>query len=158
MLRYRISLFVICACLFSFSPGFAERVPLSPEKLQKESTHIVEGKVLGVYSRVAESMFYGKGTLVTKYVVEIEVETVVDGEDVKQGDVVYVRAWGLKKRGTEGLAPGPSGHFTIPKENDRIRVYAARGEYRATGQTDRGMTAVYPNGISVLEEGQKASE
>ena len=57
-----------------------------------------------------------------------------------------------------GLAPGPSGHFTIPEEGDRVRVYAAQGEYRATGQSDAGMTAVYPNGFEVLADEKPARE
>ena len=156
----RIMLLTLCfspLVLTFHSPVFAERAPLSPEKLKKEATHIVEGKVLGTYSRVDESTLYGAGTLVTRYVVEIEVSLVIDAEGIEPGDIIYVRAWKLKKRGTAGLTPGPSGHFTIPEKGDQIRVYAAQGKYLATGQEDEGMTAVYPNGFEVLEEGETES-
>lgn len=151
----------LCFCVtasFMTAPAFAERAPLSPEKLKKEATHIVEGKVLGTYSRVEESMLYGAGTLVTRYVVEIQVGLVEDAAGIKPGDIIYVRAWRLKKRGAAGLTPGPGGHFTIPEEGDQIRAYAVKGKYRATGQDDRGMTAVYPNGFEVLEEAENGGE
>jgi hypothetical protein len=141
-----------CAWLCAMSLSHAERVPLSPKELQRESTHIFQGEVLGVYSRVVDSTLYGEGTRVTKYVIEIRVDSVTDGHDMKPGDIAYVRAWKLKQRGAAGLSPGPSGHFAIPKEGQRIRVHAARGRYRPTGQEDRGMTAVYPNGFEVLPE------
>jgi hypothetical protein len=157
----RFMFVTLCSCLpimMLDAPAFAERAPLSPEKLKQEATHIVEGKVLGTYSRVDESMLYGAGTLVTRYVVEIEVGLVEDGEGIKPGDIIYVRAWTLKKRGAAGLTPGPSGHFTIPEEGDQIRAYAVKGKYGATGQDDRGMTAVYPNGFLMLDKEENAGE
>lgn len=151
MYPHRILFAALCVCFLSLSSVFAERAPLSPEKLQKESTHIFEGKVLGVYSRTADSNLYGVGTLVTRYVVEIEVDAVEKGQEIHPTHIVYVRAWKLKRRGATGLVPGPSGHFTIPEEGDQVRVHAAQGHYGPMGQDDRGMSAVYPNGFTVLK-------
>lgn len=152
-MRYRLLLTTAsCAWLCAISLSHAERVPLSPKELQRESTHVFQGEVLGVYSRVVDSTLYGEGTRVTQYVIEIRVDSVTNGQDMKPGDIAYVRAWKLKERGAAGLAPGPSGHFALPQEGQHVRVHAARGRYRPTGQDDRGMTAVYPNGFGLLEQ------
>lgn len=155
MIDCRIPFTVFFVVTLGLASASAERAPLSPEQLKQESTHIFEGEVLGVYSREAKSALYGKGTLLTRYIIEIEVDKVVEGKDVEPKDVVYVRAWRLKRRGAAGLVPGPSGHFLIPEKGDTVRVYAAQGRYRPTGQTDRGMTVVYPNGMSQLENDGK---
>ena len=60
----------------------AERVPLSPEELKDEATHIVTGVVKAVYSREVETTSYGKGTLETHYLLEIEVGGVEKGGGV----------------------------------------------------------------------------
>jgi len=129
----------------------AERVPLSPEDQKKESTHIVTGVVKAIYSREVETTLYGKGTLETHYVLEIEVQGVEKGTGLEKGDIVYARCWRLKKRGEEGLVPGPSGHFGIPKEGEKVRAFVAKGKYGATGQSDNGYSVVYPNGIENLK-------
>src|SRR5262249_11916059 len=112
----------------------AERVPLSPEELNAEATHIVTGVVKAIYSREVETTLYGKGTLETHYLLEIEVRGVEKGGGVGKGDLVYARCWRLKKHGASGALPGPSGHFNIPNEGDQVRAFLARGKYGATGQ------------------------
>jgi hypothetical protein len=129
----------------------AERVPLSPEEQKAESTHIVTGVVQAIYSREVETTRYGKGTLETHYLLEIEVRGVDKGSGIDKGDLVYARCWRLKKRGASGPIPGPSGHFDLPKEGDQVRAFLAKGKYGATGQADSGSTLVYPNGIEKLK-------
>ena len=73
------------------------------------------------------------------------------GDGIKKGDIVYARCWRLKKHGASGARPGPSGHFGIPKEGERVRAFLARGKYSPTGQTDNGWAVVYPNGIESLK-------
>jgi hypothetical protein len=138
------------ALLVSARAG-AERVPLDTEGLQRESTHIVAGQVKGVYSRDAESTLYGRGTIVTRYIVEIEIKDIEKGDVLKKGDLVYARCWSLKKRGEFGNRPGPSSHSPIPREGNLIRAYLARGKYSPTGQEDNGYAVVYPNGIELLQ-------
>jgi hypothetical protein len=132
-------------------PAAAERVPLRPEDKRAESTHIVTGMVRGVYSRDKETGSYGPGTVETQFVIEIEIKTVEKGAGLKAGDLVYARSWRLKKRGTFGNRPGPSGHFFIPQEGDAVRAYLARGHYPPTGQGDNGYAVVYPNGLDKIE-------
>jgi hypothetical protein len=129
----------------------AERVPLSPEELKAEATHIVTGVVKAIYSREVETTSYGKGTLETHYLLEIEVGGVEKGSGVRKGDIVYARCWRLKKHGASGPVPGPSGHFGIPKEGEQVRAFLAKGKYGPTGQADNGSTVVYPNGIEKLK-------
>jgi hypothetical protein len=132
--------------------GGAERVPLDAEGLQRESTHVVTGQVKGVYSRDTDSTLYGRGTIVTRYIVEIEISQIEKGDGLKKGDLVYARCWSLKKRGEFSNRPGPSSHSPIPKEGDLIRAYLAHGKYSATGQEDNGYAIVYPNGIELLQK------
>ena len=129
----------------------AERVPLSPEQQKAEATHIVTGIVKAIYSREVETVLYGKGTLVTHYLLEIEVHSVEKGGGIEKGDIVYARCWRLKKHGASGLVPGPSGHFDIPKEGEQLRAFLAKGKYGPTGQADNGSAVVYPNGIEKLK-------
>jgi hypothetical protein len=128
----------------------AERAPLGPDQLKAEATHVVTGTVKAIYAKDAESDLYGKGTVETRYLLEIEVAGVEKGAGLEKGDIVYARCWRLKKRGATGLVPGPSGHFEIPAEGARVRVYLAKGKYSPTGQTDNGWAVVYPNGVETL--------
>jgi hypothetical protein len=128
-----------------------ERPALPPEALNAEATHIVTGGVKAVYSKEVETTLYGKGTVETHYLVEIEVSTVEKGKGFDKGDLVYARCWRLKKRGENGNVPGPSGHSEIPKEGEQVRAFLARGKYSPTGQTDNGTALVFPNGIEKLK-------
>jgi hypothetical protein len=62
----------------------AERVPLSPEQQKAEATHIVKGVVKAVYSREVQTMLYGKGTVETHYLLEIEVQGVEKGAGIEK--------------------------------------------------------------------------
>jgi hypothetical protein len=140
------ALFVLTATMAQ-----AERPALSPEEQKAEATHIVTGVVKAVYSREVETALYGKGTLETHYLLEIEVRGVEKGGGIEKGDIVYARCWRLKKHGESGLAPGPSGHSDIPKEGEQVRAFLSKGKYDPTGQADNGSTLVYPNGIEKLK-------
>jgi hypothetical protein len=146
-MRYRVlssCLVLVCSTL-----AHAEKVPLSPEELKKESTHIVTGVVKAKYGRDVDSKLYGPGTIVTQFVLEIEIDAVEKGADLKAKDIVYARCWRLKKHGALGLVPGPSGH-RIPEDNAKVRVFLARGKYPATSQDDRGFALLLPNGAETL--------
>lgn len=154
----RLFLFCFVGFAVTTSIGLAERAPLSPEGLDRESTHRIEGRVLGVYSRDVASNLYGPGTIVTEMVVEIEVTRIVKGDRLENRDVIYARCWDLKQRGAAGLTPGPSGHFSVPKAGDVVQAYLARGTYGPTGQNDQGFAVVYPNGIEVVKAAAEAQK
>jgi hypothetical protein len=147
----RISGSTTALLLFAGSLAWAERVPLSPEDKKAEATHILTGVVKAVYSREAETTRYGKGTLETHYLIEIEVRGVDKGAGIGKGDLVYARCWRLKKHGADGARPGPSGHWAIPQEGEQVRAFLAKGKYGPTGQGDNGWAVVYPNGIEGLK-------
>jgi hypothetical protein len=138
------------AVLLVLAAARAERVPLSPEQQKAEATHIVTGTVKTIYAKDVESGLYGKATVETRYLLEIEVLGVEKGAGLEKGDIVYARCWRLKKHGAAGPTPGPSGHFGIPGEGAAVRAYLAKGKYAATGQSDNGWAVVYPNGIEAL--------
>jgi hypothetical protein len=129
----------------------SERPALSPEDQKAEATHIVTGAVQAVYSRDVETALYGKGTLETHFLLEIEVRGVEKGNGIAKGDIVYARCWRLKKHGASGPVPGPSGHSDIPSAGEQVRAFLAKGKYAPTGQTDNGLTLVFPNGIEKLK-------
>ncbi len=147
-------LVALAVALLAVLPAAAERPPLDAAGLDAESTHVLTGTVKAVYSRDVQSNLYGAGTVETQSVLEIEVEAVEKGDGVKPRDVVYARCWQLKKRGVDGLRPGPSGHF-VPAEGARVRAYLARGKYPPTGQNDNGLAVVYPNGIELSPQPKK---
>jgi hypothetical protein len=148
----RIAAIVLILIVLNSSFVYGERPLLSTDQLKKESTHIVTGTVKGVYQRDADSNLQGKGTVVTQYLVEIEVDTVEKGDKLEKSDLVYARCWRIKKHGDAGVVPGPSGHAEIPKPGDDVRAFLAKGTYSATSQSDRGTAVVYPNGIEKLKK------
>src|SRR5262245_40597616 len=88
---------ILMLALFIPAQGMAERVPLSPEGLKAEATHVVTGRVKAVYSLDKLTALYGEGTIETEYLSVIEVETVEKGVGLKPGDLVYARSWKVKK-------------------------------------------------------------
>ena len=128
--------------------ALAELRDRTPKELSEESTNIVTGRVLAIYARDVETELYGKGTIETKSVVEIEVEGVEKGDGIKDKDVIYVRCWHLKKRGALER-PGPVGH-DIPETGDKVRAYLVRGGMSHGEKKDTGLAAVEPNGLIAL--------
>jgi hypothetical protein len=126
----------IVACVAVVAAGLwaAAEVPRqTPEQLQKNSSHIVTGEVLAVYSYDDKD-----GDMVTaRHVAEIKVDAVEKGEGLAAGQVVYVRLWTVKKR-PEGWV-GASGH-SVPKPGDVVRAHVTRGE-------DGRLDALLPNGV-----------
>jgi hypothetical protein len=129
--------------------ALAELRDRTPKELSEGSTNIVTGRVLAIYARDVETELYGKGTVETMSVVEIEVEGVEKGDGIKDKDVIYVRCWQLKKRGALKKRPGPVGH-DIPKEGDKVRAYIVRGGMSPTQKKDSGFAALEPNGFVAL--------
>ena len=145
-MKWWIGSFIVAFVFVSFA--LAELRPQTPKELAGGATNIVTGRVLAVYSRDVETERYGKGTIETKSVVEIEVGGVEKGDGIKEKDVIYVRCWHLKKRGALER-PGPVGH-DIPKTGERVRAYLLRGGLSPTEKPDAGLAAVEPNGLAPL--------
>ena len=147
----------VALALLSASVSLAERVPLSPEQLGKEATHVVVGEVTRVFKTERTSNALGRGTIEDYFAVEIVIEKVEKNPTLAGGDVawdkvaaqqlredgtVYARCFSVKKAPIIPL-PGPSGHSGRPAPGQRVRVYLQRD---AKG----GYDVVYPNGFEAL--------
>jgi hypothetical protein len=102
-------------------------------ELEKMATHIVTGKVTGVYASESDA---DKG--VTHYLLEIEVFSVRKGEGPKDEEVLYARCWKRRERSEDPTVS--NGQAKIPAASDRVQVYLKRGK-------DGGYDVLEPNGI-----------
>jgi hypothetical protein len=146
MCKRVVLLTVVATLCLALLPLRAERVPLSKEELKAEATHVVVGKVLGIYGRDVATQLYGEGTVETHFVVDLAVESVEKGGKVESGDRVYAHCWRLKKVGAAGNRPGPSGH-SIPADGEKVRAYLVAG--------GGGYAVVYQNGFETLDRAGK---
>ena len=122
--------------------ALAERAPED----RRQATHVVVGKVEGVYVRKVD------GTL--HYVVEIAIEKIEKGDGLKVGEMFYVRCyqwdpdWPKGKRLSEEeqkrLALRGAAYDSIPKEGERVQVYAKHGWGHFAG--------IYPNWYDVIKD------
>lgn len=119
--------------------------PRSPEKLKKDASHIVSGKVLDVTSKVQKSTVErAKGIHRDRvFTIKLLVKEVAKGTGVKAGDQIEVVAWQPKTRIPP--LPGPQGHSSIPKKGDTVTIFL-------TGGMGMVFAPILPNGI-VVEDG-----
>lgn len=117
----------------------AEVPLLTPDELQQDAKQIVTGKVQRVYTTEKK---LDKSYVDTLYAVEVVVSAVEKGEDIAADQVIFVKAWQMKKR-ARGWA-GPSGQDLIPKPGQVVKLYLTGGN----GSYD----ALSPNGIRALKK------
>ncbi len=134
--------FACATLLFAVSAPRLDRPPLPPEALAEEATHIVVGVVEARFSRERVSDALGKGTLEDYFAFEVHIEKAEKGEGLKAGELVYARAFEVKKAG-EPNASGSSGHRPLPAPGDRVRVYLQKDKRG-------GFDVVYMNGFEIL--------
>jgi hypothetical protein len=111
----------------------ADEPPLRQGQLEAKATHIVVGKVKGVYASQRE-----KERGVTDYVIEIEVGRATKGEGPKEGEVLYMRCWKRDKKSDDPKVS--NGQSRIPPVSQRVLAYLKRGR-------DGGYDILEPNGI-----------
>jgi hypothetical protein len=126
----------------------AEKVDLPPAGLRKVSTHIVVGKVLGIYERQRRA---GKW-MVTHYLAEVKVSAVEKG-DAKAGELVYVRYWHRRWLARNAPPPSTNGHRGLPKEGETLRIYLARNAYDGFthDNKDGGFNVIGANGFERID-------
>lgn len=117
----------------------AEVPLLTPDVLQRDAKHIVTGKVQRVYTTEKQ---VDKSYVDTLYAVEVVVSAVEKGEGIAADQVIFAKAWQMKKR-ARGWA-GPSGQDFIPKPGQVVKLYLTgdNGSY----------DALSPNGIHALKQ------
>jgi hypothetical protein len=137
---------IICATLLAvFVPPADTLAERAPEE-RGEATHVIVGTVEGVYVREE------RGT--RHYLVEIAVEKVEKGEGFKPGQTFYVgcylwnRDYYKGKKLTEEeqkqLALRGSPYAGVPKEGERVRVYAKHDAVYANGRQGK-YTGIFPD-------------
>jgi hypothetical protein len=127
---------------------FAERAPEERSK----ATHVVLGTVAGVYAREETDTRY--------YLVEVAIEKVEKGEGFKPGATFYVGCYlqipdyykGRKL--TEGqrrqLTFGAGAYSGVPKEGERVRVFAKHDAVYANGRPGK-YSGIYPDWYEVVK-------
>lgn len=131
--------------------SWADKAPLSPEKLQKEASHIVSGKILEVTAKVQKSNVE-KGIGLHRdrvFTIKIRVRSISKGAGVKAGDQIDVLAWQPSTR--IPLHPGLQGHELINSQKRR------RCDIPSTEKKRRGIRASFAK-WDCSEEGWGLSE
>jgi hypothetical protein len=101
----------------------------SPTRVKEvdTATHIVEGQVTGVYRATTTK---GPEHVDTEFVIELTVEKLAKGDEIKTGTVLYARGWQSAKRpegfvGSRGQAeiPNVGAHGDFYLRKDKIGRY-----------------------------------
>ena len=127
------------------------KAPLSPEKLKKQSSHIVTGTVLEVSSTTRKSeVETGIGIHVDRiYTIRLKVKTLSKGTGIEADDEIEIVAWRPERR--IPLQPGLQGHESIPKKGDSVTVYVK-------GKKGKAYEPILPNGIKIEKAKEKEKE
>ena len=123
----------------------ADKPSSSPAELRATATHVVVGKVVGVYGRIETEGDWKY----TRYLAEIRVSDCEKGGRIDSGDLVYARYWRRQWVGEGNAPPDTSGHGGIPRANDTVRVSLARNAYDGftNDNNDGGYNVIGPNGF-----------
>ena len=111
----------------------AAKAPMSQTELEKESDHIVSGKVISVTARVQKSRVERALGIHrdTVYTIKLKVISISKGMGVKLGQEILIAAWKPSTRIPP--LPGLQGHQSIPKRGDGVRMYLLKNKkLRAT--------------------------
>jgi hypothetical protein len=147
MRRHWISSAALLIALGLAAEAFAERRP----EERSEATHVILGTVAGVYVREKGDTRY--------YLVEIAIEAVEKGEGFKPGGTFYVRCYlwtpdyykgkKLTPEEKKQLAFRGAAYGGVPKEGERVRVYAKHQAMYADGRPGR-YDGIYPDWYEVV--------
>jgi hypothetical protein len=114
--------------------------PLGKEELKQSATHIVVGEVKRVYT--SEKAGDRAGFTDRVYAIEVAPSAIEKGEGLKEGRLIYARAWTPDKRPFGWV--GGQGQNIIPEAGKRVRMYLREGK-------DGGLDLVEPNGVEVVK-------
>jgi len=127
----------------------AAKVPMSQKELEKESNHIVSGKVISVTVKVQKSKIErALGLHRDKvYTIKLKVASVSKGAGVKVGQEILIGAWQPSTRIPP--VPGLQGHEPIPKKGDTVKIYLLKNK------KVKACEPLLPNGIEVTKKAKK---
>lgn len=116
--------------------------------MRKKATHVIVGKVVGVFER-SETVGDWK---YTRYVAEIRVDESEKGDGVDKGSLVYARYWRRRWIGQGRVPLSTSGHRGLPGEGETPRIYLARNAYDGFSRDnmDGGFNVIGANGFEKL--------
>jgi hypothetical protein len=128
------------ASLLSATLAFGVKVD-GPGEAEAKSTHILNGTVSGVYSRIARDATHE----VTYSIAEVKVDSVEKGEGFAPGQVIYVRyIASMRWISKDPMPPGPGPHSNIPKQGESRRIFLAKN-------TDGTLDVFYVGGFKNVE-------
>src|SRR5262249_2903614 len=139
---------LISACL-STRGLRAEKVDMTAEELRDTATHVIVGKVTGIYERKEDAGDWKY----TKYVAEVQIEKSEKGEVLRAGEMAYARYWRRQYAGKEKFPPpSTNGHRGLPAAGQKLRIYLARNAYDGFSQDNRdgGLNVIGANGFDAL--------
>ena len=127
----------------------AAKVPMSPKELEKESSHIVSGKVISVTTKVQKSTVERALGLHRDrvYTIKLKVVSVSKGTGVKVGQEILIGAWQPSTRIPP--VPGLQGHEPIPEKGDTVKMYLLKNKKA------KAYEPLLPNGIEITKKAKK---
>ena len=133
---------LILALFIAAAAAWAALPPISKDDLNRQATHILIGDVRAVYTtkKAGERGFTDR-----LYCIEVVPTALEKGEGLKEGRVIYARAWTPAKRPTGWL--GGQGQNVIPEAGKRVRMHLAQAK-------DGGLDLLEPNGLEVTRVGK----
>ena len=127
----------------------AAKAPMSPKELEKESSHIVSGKVISVTAKVQKSKVERSfGIHRDKvYTIKLKVAAISKGAGVKVGQEILIEAWQPSTRIPP--VPGPQGHQPVPGKGDAVKMYLLKNKKA------KAYEPLLPNGIEITKKAKK---
>ena len=127
----------------------AAKVPMSPKELEKESSHIVSGKVISVTTKVQKSKVERSLGLHRDkvYTIKLKVASVSKGNGVKVGQGILIEAWQPSTRIPP--VPGLQGHEPVPEKGDTVEMYLLKNK------KSKAYEPLLPNGIEITKKAKK---
>ena len=127
----------------------AAKVPMSQKELEKESSHIVSGKVISVTAKVQKSKIERSLGLHRDkvYTIKLKVASVSKGNGVKVGQEILIEAWQPSTRIPP--VPGLQGHEPVPEKGDTVEMYLLKNK------KSKAYEPLLPNGIEITKKAKK---
>jgi hypothetical protein len=122
---------------------------MSPKELEKESSHIVSGKVISVTTKVQKSKIERSfGLHLDKvYTIKLKVASVSKGGGMKVSQEILIEAWQPSTRIPP--VPGLQGHEPVPGKGDAVKMYLLKNK------KEKAYQPLLPNGIAITKKAEK---